>query len=216
MNRILKILFFALIVKPVVFIVMGVNIHNREKLPSKGPAILAANHNSHMDTMVLMSLYPLSQIHKIRPVAAMDYFFSNRFLAWLTMRCIGIIPLDRSGKAGKNELFSGCHQALDEENILIVFPEGSRGEPEQLGRIKKGLYHLIQNREDVPVIPVALHGMGRALPKGEALFVPFICDAVVGDPLTKYENSTEFNNAFVEEFNKLQENCLTKNELDDE
>ena len=60
MSRLLKILFFLLIVRPLVMIVLGLNIRDRQKLPRKGPAIIAANHNSHLDTMVLMSLYPLA------------------------------------------------------------------------------------------------------------------------------------------------------------
>jgi len=76
--RILKIIFFGLIIKPIVLIVLGLNIRNRDKLPVDGPAVIAANHNSHLDTMVLMSLYPLSIIHKVRPVAAADYI-SRRF-----------------------------------------------------------------------------------------------------------------------------------------
>ncbi len=97
MSRILKVLFFALFIKPIVFIVLGLNVRFRERLPLKGPAILAPNHNSHLDTMVLLSLYPLSVIHKIRPVAAADYFLKNRFFAWFSLSVIGIIPLDRSG-----------------------------------------------------------------------------------------------------------------------
>ena len=53
-------LFFALVVKPLVLIVLGINLKGREKLPLKGPAIIAANHNSHLDALVLMSLYPLA------------------------------------------------------------------------------------------------------------------------------------------------------------
>ena len=112
MDRILKILLFALIIKPIVFVILGLNIRNRNKLPLKGPAIIAANHNSHLDTMVLMSLYPLSKIHKVRPVAAADYFLSNKLLAWISLKCIGIIPLDRSGKANKDDLFAGCHSRI--------------------------------------------------------------------------------------------------------
>ena len=77
MHRFIKVLFFGLIVKPIVFVVLGLNIRGRDNLPLTGPAILIANHNSHLDTMVLMSLYPLKQIHKIRPVAAADYFVES-------------------------------------------------------------------------------------------------------------------------------------------
>ena len=100
MNRLVKVLFFALLVKPVVFIVLGLNLREKQKLPMTGPAIIVANHNSHLDTIVLMSLYPLSKIHKVRPVAAADYFLEGGgFLAWISSKCIGIIAMDRSGSA---------------------------------------------------------------------------------------------------------------------
>ena len=145
MDRILKILLFGLIIKPIAFIILGLNIRGRDKLPLNGPAIIAANHNSHLDVMILMSLYPLSKIHKVRPVAAADYFLSNKLLAWFSLKCIGIIPLDRSGKSKTEDLFSKCHDALDNNDILIIFPEGSRGNPEQISRIKKGLFYLAKD-----------------------------------------------------------------------
>ncbi|MCA9022341.1 MAG: 1-acyl-sn-glycerol-3-phosphate acyltransferase, partial [Planctomycetaceae bacterium] len=61
MERALKILFFALFVRPIVFIVLGLNLRGKPNLPLEGPALIAANHNSHLDTLVLMSLYPLSK-----------------------------------------------------------------------------------------------------------------------------------------------------------
>ena len=105
MNRIIKILFFALIIKPLVLIVLGINLRGREKLPVKGPAIIAANHNSHLDALVLMSLYPLTSIHKVRPVAAADYFLSNRLLAWVSLHCLDIVPFNRSGHVDKDNCF---------------------------------------------------------------------------------------------------------------
>ena len=95
MNRFLKIIFFALLVKPMVLLGLGLNVFFKAKLPKQGPAIVVANHNSHLDTLVLMSLYPLSQIHKIRPVAAADYFLKNKLLAWFSLNIIGIIPMQR-------------------------------------------------------------------------------------------------------------------------
>lgn len=212
MKRIIKLLFFAILIKPLVFIILGLNIRGIKNLPMKGPAIIAANHNSHLDALVLMSLYPLSMIHRVRPVAAADYFLKNKFLSWFSDTCIGIIPLNRSGGSSKNALFSGCHHALDNEDILIVFPEGSRGQPEQMSTIKKGLFHIVNDRDDTVVTPVIMHGLGRSLPRGEALFVPFNCDVIIGDNLTTPSSSQEFIDEISESFNKLKKFCLTFNE----
>jgi 1-acyl-sn-glycerol-3-phosphate acyltransferase len=69
MNRTLKVLFFALIVRPFVLIGLGLNIVNRNGLPTSGPSVIAANHNSHLDTLVLMSLFPLAVLDRVRPVS---------------------------------------------------------------------------------------------------------------------------------------------------
>lgn len=209
MNRILKILFVALIVKPLILIVLGLNVKNRNKLPLKGPAIIAANHNSHLDTLVLFSLYPLSKVHKLRPVAAADYFLSNRLLAWFSLNVIGIIPLSRSGDVNKQDLFSDCYKALDNEDILILFPEGSRGEPEKTGKLKKGIFYLVNDRPETQIIPVMTHGLGRSLPRGEALFVPFNCDVVVGDKLPAVESSKQMVDLLSSRYSELLESCLT-------
>lgn len=214
MNRILKILFVALIVRPIVLIVLGLNIRGRNKLPLKGPAIIAANHNSHLDTMVLFSLYPLLKVHKLRPIAAADYFLSNRFIAWFSLNVIGIIPISRSGANKKEELFSECHKALDAGDIILLFPEGTRGEPEQTSRLKKGIYHLVKDRTDTQITPVVTHGLGRALPRGEALFVPFNCDVVIGDKLPATSSSNELLSLISDSFKNLLKGCLTYNQAE--
>lgn len=122
-QRLPKILFFLLLVRPVVYLMLGLNVLQREKLPTTGPAILAANHNSHLDTLVLMSLYPLSALSRLRPVAAADYFLRNRFTSWLSLNLIGIIPLDRQGQIDKDRVFEQCQQALADGQILLLFPE---------------------------------------------------------------------------------------------
>jgi 1-acyl-sn-glycerol-3-phosphate acyltransferase len=210
MSRVIQIIFFLLIVKPIVFIVLGLNIRGRNNLPQNGPAVIAANHNSHLDTMVLMSLYPLSQLYKVRPVAAADYFLKNRFLKWFSLNCIGIIPLVRKNNTDRESLFTECHQALDANQILIVFPEGSRGAPGELSTLKKGLYHLVKEREDTSITPVIMHGLGKSLPNGEALLVPFNCDVIIGDKLTTVKTSDQFINQLSQRFEDLQEYCITK------
>lgn len=204
-NKLVKLIFFGLIVKPLVLIVLGLNIRKLAELPEKGPAIITANHNSHLDTLVLMSLYPLHQISKLRPVAAADYFLRNKLLAWFALNVIGIIPLKRSGFTKIEKLFDGCHEALNAGHILIVFPEGSRGEPEQLGKLKKGIYYLIKDMPNVPITPVLLHGLGRALPKGEGLLVPYNCDVVVGKPIVNPPDANNLVETLALEFERMAE-----------
>jgi 1-acyl-sn-glycerol-3-phosphate acyltransferase len=183
-NKVLRFLFYAVVVRIVVLIVLGLNIRHRERLPKKGPVIIVANHNSHLDTMVLMSLLPLRLLSNIQPVAAMDYFLRNKILAWFALNIIGILPLKRKPDHRGEDILSPIYDALADNRILIFFPEGSRGEPEKLSNFKSGLAKIAQQFPDVPVLPVLLHGLGKSLPKGEALLVPFFCDVFVGDAMT--------------------------------
>jgi 1-acyl-sn-glycerol-3-phosphate acyltransferase len=179
----LRPLFYLLLVKPLVLFMLGMNVRGREHLPLSGPAIIVANHNSHLDTVALLSLFPLHLINKVHPVAAADYFFSNRFIKWFALHIAGIIPIDRKSKTIGLNIFTPVINALDQQAIVIIFPEGTRGEPEKMGKIKNGIAHLLSERPDIPVIPVFFHGLGKCLPKGEIVLVPFFVDAFIGEPL---------------------------------
>jgi 1-acyl-sn-glycerol-3-phosphate acyltransferase len=205
MNHVLRGLFFALIVRPVVLILLGLNIRHRERLPKQGPAIIIANHNSHLDTLVLMTLFPQKLLPKIRPVAAMDYFLRNRLLAWFSLKIIGILPLSRKLTVHGPDVFAGASSALANGEILLLFPEGSRGEPEQLGQFKSGVAHLVERHPTVPVVPIFLHGLGKALPKGEAILVPFFCDVFIGTAQSWQGERKEFMQQLSTEMTALAE-----------
>jgi 1-acyl-sn-glycerol-3-phosphate acyltransferase len=203
-NNTLRWLFFASFVRVIILFVLGLNVRDREKLPQQGPAIIVANHNSHLDTMVLMTLLPLRILPIVKPVAAMDYFLRNKFLAWFALNIVGILPISRKAGAAKNPL-AECSKALDNGNILIFFPEGSRGEPEKMQQFKSGIARLAQAHPDVPVCPVYLHGLGKALPKGESLIVPFFCDIFIGDPLSWQGDKTGYMHKLEQSFATLAE-----------
>ena len=67
--------FHAGFVRPMLKI-LGVRVRRRALVPP-GPCLVVANHNSHLDAAVLMSLFPLRRLPHVHPVAAADYFGKN-------------------------------------------------------------------------------------------------------------------------------------------
>jgi len=198
MNRVLRLLFWLLIGRPLVLVVLGLNVRNRLGLPATGPAIVVANHNSHLDTFVLISMFPLRLLGRLRPVAAADYFLRTRPLAWFTLNIVNMIPIARPGKGkidrGADPL-QDCATALAAGEILLIFPEGTRGETETLAKFKGGVARLKEQFPDVPVIPVFMQGLGRVLPKGEYTLVPVVVDVFVGAPVPWSGNRPDFTRA---------------------
>jgi 1-acyl-sn-glycerol-3-phosphate acyltransferase len=169
--------------RPIARVMFGLNQIGRENLPTRGPAIIVANHNSHVDTLVLLCIFPSRLIGQLRPVAAADHFLGDPVSSWFSRRVVGIIPLKRTGANRDEDVLAEAKQALKEGDILIVFPEGTRGAPEELGAFKAGVARLAEAAPDAPIVPIYIQGAGRALPKGTAIPVPFDITIVIGQAL---------------------------------
>lgn len=201
----LKRLFFALVVRPFLLVVTGTNVRHAERLPRRGPALVVANHNSHLDTVVLMSLFPGRLLDRVRPAAAADYFLKSGPLAWFSRSLIGIIPVVRGGRGTGDDPLAPVSAALAQGAIVIFFPEGTRGEPERFKEMRSGIFRLSERHPEVEVVPVFLHGLGKALPKGAFLPVPFFCDVFVGEPLARPSDKEGFLQGLRARFEALRD-----------
>ena len=184
----LRFLLLVLVARPLALFLTGADVTGREHLPLKGPAIVAANHSSHVDTLLLLAIFPSRAVARVRPVAAADYFLRDPVIGWFSRRVIGIVPVARM-KSGQRAQASGedvlapARAALAAGDILVVFPEGTPGDGDELGQLKSGVARLAEAFPDAPVTPVWIQGAGRVLPKGEAIPAPLNCAVLVGEPM---------------------------------
>ncbi|HEY7543358.1 MAG TPA: lysophospholipid acyltransferase family protein [Blastocatellia bacterium] len=175
-------LFFALVARPFMRLFVGLRVRGREHILGSDQFILVANHSSHLDTASLLSLFPLTRLRKVRPVAAADYFERNAFVSVLSRTMFNILPIARRGITSENNPLRSMQSALERGESLIIFPEGTRAVGDEMGPFRTGVAHLVEKMPDVPVIPAYLVNMGRSLPKGEFIPVPFFCEVRLGAP----------------------------------
>ncbi len=178
-----QMLFFALLVRPLMAIFIGYRVQGRQWLPGVGPFVMVANHSSHLDTVSLLSLFPLRRLREIQPVAAADYFERNRLIAWFSHTFFNILPIARGRITPENNPIQRMLAQLGAGKSLIIYPEGTRGSGEEIGPIRPGIAHLLEQAPRLPVVPVYLVNHGRLLPKGEWFPVPLFCEIRIGPPL---------------------------------
>jgi 1-acyl-sn-glycerol-3-phosphate acyltransferase len=204
--RFVQMVFFLLVVRPFMAVFIGLRVRGREHLPKRDPFVLYANHASHLDTVSLLNLFPLMRLERIQPVAAADYFERNRFVAWLSRTFINILPITRRHITAENNPLRRMQAALALGHSIIIFPEGTRGSGEEIGHFHTGIAHLLAKTPDIDVVPAYLANMGRSLPKGEFIPVPFFCEIRLGAPRRISGNRQEMIEALEAAVHELKKN----------
>jgi len=203
--NVIQIVFFALVIKPFMALFIGLRVRGREHLREGQPFVLIANHSSHLDTMSLLSLFPLTRLRRIRPVAAADYFERNRFVSALTKTLFNILPIARKNITPENNPLTRMLDAIEAGDSLIIFPEGTRGSGQEMGEFRSGVAHLIEKAPGLTVVPTYLVNMGRSLPKGEFIPVPLFCEIRIGAPRTLQGSRQEITRALEAAVRELAE-----------
>ena len=154
---------------------------------SKMPRIYFANHSSHLDAFVLYAALPRQLRRKTRVVAAKEYWERGFFRRMISQRIYHPLLIERVCHSFHDDPRNPVNQiikTLDEEQSIVLFPEGTRNEEGKIQSFKSGLYHICKRRPKVELIPVYLENLNRILPKGEVLFVPLIGSITFGKPIS--------------------------------
>ncbi len=151
-----------------------------------------ANHTSHLDFVALWAALPEPLRSQTRPVAAREYWKRNRVRSYLATNIFQSVLVARPdpaaesngfGLAGGRTILSPLLDELEKGGSLILFPEGTRGNGEEVGEFKAGLYHLCRSNPDIEAVPVYLENLNRILPKGEFLPLPLLSRVTFGPPI---------------------------------
>lgn len=185
MKRVVLPLLYSVLMRTFLRVIVGVHFRNRDMIRKQEQFIIVANHNSHLDTMCALSAIPWKMLRTTHPIAAGDYFGQSPVKAFFTRFFVNAILIPRSrpkeGEVGPDPIQLMIDQ-IDKGHSLILFPEGSRGEPEKFQKFKRGIGILLEQRPHVMVIPAFMKGLGKALGKGQTILIPTNSVVIFGEP----------------------------------
>jgi len=207
MQKIALRIIYSFFVRWFLKIIVGVKFDSAKFLMREKQFIIVANHNSHLDTMSLLASVPGKIIHKIKPVAAADHFGKTKVKEKLSNYFVNTLLIQRKRDKGNpdNDPIKKMIRALDKGFSLIIFPEGTRGEPEKEQPLKPGVGLVLSQRPHIKYIPAYMTGMGKAMPKGDNLIVPHNSTLVYGQPtLIKNANVDEILKQIENDFKELK------------
>ncbi|MFM2624072.1 MFS transporter [Vibrio owensii] len=131
-----------------------VSVTGRQHIPEQGAALIVANHVSYVDALILMGT-------STRPVRfVMDKSISELPVLKHVFRHAGVIPICSPRKCAETykRAFEQIEQALNNDEVVCIFPEGRLTSNGELGEFRPGVETILK-RTPVPVIPMALKGL---------------------------------------------------------
>lgn len=173
------------------------DVTGSEKI-ADGPAILAANHVSYLDTVVV----GLSVKRQVYFMAKAE-LFKVPVLSWMMRKC-GTISINRY-KPDKNAIQAAI-KVVKEGNILGIFPQGTR--TEDMGQFSRGI-GLIAQKTGAPIYPIRVVGTDKAFKKGSIFPFRFpkiysvVGDAISSTAIQKKDEQMKISSAVMESISLL-------------
>lgn len=146
------------------------------KLPDDEKFIVACNHASNMDPVIVGCFFP----RRLRYFAKEELF--TNWLFGGCIRALGAVPVSRESNASAAGALKGFMKLYQDGNDVLIFPEGGRTLDGKLQPLEAGVA-LIAAHTKAPILPVFIHGSFRAMPPGSAFIKPTKVRITFGEPL---------------------------------
>ena len=163
-------------------LITGAQGHWKGCAPKAEQRIYFANHQSHLDWVLIWAALPRELRATTRPIAARDYWTASRFRHWLTREVFNAVYVARQ-RTEEQDPLEPLVEALSNGDSLVIFPEGTRSNKGDPLPFKSGLYHLAQQFPAVSLVPAWIDNVQRVMPKGEVVPVPVLCTVTFGQPM---------------------------------
>jgi 1-acyl-sn-glycerol-3-phosphate acyltransferase len=148
------------------------------------PVIFVANHQSHLDTALILSILPEKLRDRTAVGAGADYFFDSRLKGILSASLLGAIPIERNRVSRSSADLA--IQLVSEGWNLVLFPEGGRT-PDGLPRNLKAGAAQIALRTAAPLVPIFIDGTYEILGKNARYPKRGRTTVLIGDPIPPHE-----------------------------
>ncbi len=161
--RVARLLLHEAVTRPLIRAVAAPSVGGTDRLAHLDePVIFAANHASHLDTPLLLSVIPEPWRHRLVVAGAADYFFDTRTKAATFALLLNTVPIERTRvhRASAKRLAD----LLDDGWSLLIFPEGGRS-PDGWGQNHRAGAAWLATRTGRPLVPVHLEGTRVILPR---------------------------------------------------
>jgi len=202
----LKLFIHLFLLRPLVKLIFGVNIFGNENIYNLKRFIIIANHNSHLDTLLLFYSLPVKQILITHPAAAKEYFSKSKIIFRLVSYLFSPIWVNRGDPSERVEFMNEVKNILDKGHNIIMYPEGTRGLPGEIQSFKSGIGRISEQYRDIPIIPVFISGTERSFPKGGFIPVPIWNNVIIRPPLVFKESYNEITHTLEDIINELSKN----------
>jgi 1-acyl-sn-glycerol-3-phosphate acyltransferase len=164
-------------------LITGAQGHWKGCPPEALQRIYFANHQSHLDWVLIWAALPGELRARTRPIAARDYWTASPFKHWLTREVFNAVYVSRQRTDDQDPLEPLIH-ALQAGDSLVIFPEGTRNQTGVPQAFKSGLFYLAEAFPQVQLVPAWIDNVQRVMPKGEVVPVPILCTVTFGAPLS--------------------------------